>query len=58
MTTRMEQLASQRADEIRKSMTRCRRHREREVARKSVRQRAGWTLVEIGLRLARPSGNA
>jgi hypothetical protein len=57
-TTRMEQMASQRAEEMRRSMARCRKSGPREGIRKSVRQRAGWTLVEIGLRLARPSGNA
>jgi hypothetical protein len=57
-TTRMEQMASQRADEMRRSMARCRKNGPREGTRRSVRQRAGWTLVEIGLRLARPSGNA
>jgi hypothetical protein len=57
-TTRMEQVASQRTEELRRSMARCRRSGPRNEARKSVRQRAGWTLVEIGLRLARPSGSA
>jgi hypothetical protein len=58
----MEQMASQRAEEMRRSMARCRRSGTRQAGRhnphRSVRQRAGWTLVEIGLRLAGSSGRA
>jgi hypothetical protein len=61
------QLASQHAAELRASGDRARRHhiaagprnpvrhnsvRHRSVRHRSVRHRAGWTLVEIGLRLA------
>jgi hypothetical protein len=31
---------------------------ERPAARRSARQRAGWALVELGLRLAAPAGEA
>lgn len=51
------QLASQRAAELRASGDRARRHlsaagTRNAVRHRSVRHRAGWTLVEIGLRLA------
>jgi len=57
----MEQLASQHAAELRAQRTQAhlaRRHVKRPGPRNSVRHRAGWTLVEIGLRLAGGSDDA
>jgi hypothetical protein len=54
----MDQLASQHTDELRTQAQRARLHVIRPVPRNSVRHRAGWTLVEIGLRLAGPSDHA
>jgi hypothetical protein len=51
----MSQLASQHADELRRRPGQARPHVSRPGPRNSVRHRAGWTLVEIGLRLAGPS---
>jgi hypothetical protein len=48
----MKQLVSQRHEELRTQARRSRRHVPRQAPRNSVRRRAGWTLVEIGLRLA------
>jgi hypothetical protein len=49
----MEQLASQHTAELRAQRAHlARRHVQRPGPRNSVRHRAGWTLVEIGLRLA------
>ena len=48
----MNQLASQHADELRRQPGQPRSHMSRPGPRNSVRHRAGWTLVEIGLRLA------
>jgi len=48
----MNQLASQHADELRLQPRPGRPHVSRPGLRNSVRHRAGWTLVEIGLRLA------
>jgi hypothetical protein len=52
----MEQLAAQRADELRRSGG-PRPHVTRPGARGSVRHRAGWTLVAVGLRLAAASAD-
>jgi hypothetical protein len=49
----LNQLASQHADELRRPPARS--HVSPPGPRNSVRHRAGWTLVEIGLRLAGPS---
>jgi hypothetical protein len=54
----MDQLVSQHTDELRAQAQRARLHVMRPVPRNSVRHRAGWTLVEIGLRLAGPSDQA
>jgi hypothetical protein len=54
----MEQLASQHAEELRAQAHLTRRHVQRPGPRNSVRHRAGWTLVEIGLRLAGGSDDA
>jgi hypothetical protein len=54
----MDQLVSQHTDELRAQAQRARLHVMRPVPRNSVRHRAGWTLVEIGLRLAGPSDHA
>jgi hypothetical protein len=48
----MNQLASQHADELRLQPRPGRPHVSRPGPRNTVRHRAGWTLVEIGLRLA------
>jgi hypothetical protein len=48
----MEQLVSQHNEELRTQARRSRRHVPRQAPRNSVRHRAGWTLVAIGLRLA------
>jgi hypothetical protein len=48
----MNELASQRADELRLQPRPGRPHVSRPGPRNTVRHRAGWTLVEIGLRLA------
>jgi hypothetical protein len=47
-----EQLAREHARELRMQAQRARPRSRRPGPRRSVRRRAGWTLVEIGLRLA------
>lgn len=47
-----ELLAAERARELRAQAQQARRHVKRPGPRNSVRHRTGWTLVEIGLRLA------
>jgi hypothetical protein len=54
----IEQMVSQRTDELRAQAHLARRHVQRPGPRNSVRHRAGWTLVEIGLRLAGGSDDA
>jgi hypothetical protein len=54
----MDQLISQHSHELRTQAQRTRLHVMRPVPRSSVRHRAGWTLVEIGLRLAGPSDHS
>jgi hypothetical protein len=54
----MEQMVSQHTDELRAQAHLARRHVQRTGPRNSVRHRAGWTLVEIGLRLAGASDDA
>jgi len=55
----MEQLAGQHTAELRAPRAHlARRHVRRAGPRNSVRHRAGWTLVEIGLRLAGGSDDA
>jgi hypothetical protein len=54
----IEPLASRRPDELRSAATRSRLGRACRGPRRPVRQRAGWTLVEIGLRLAGNSSHA
>jgi hypothetical protein len=48
----MEQMVSQHIAELRAQAHLARRQVQRPGPRNSVRNRAGWTLVEIGLRLA------
>ena len=48
----MQELASQHAAELRAARGQARPHVIATGPRNSVRHRAGWTLVEIGLRLA------
>jgi hypothetical protein len=48
----IEQLARQRARELRMLAGHGRQRRTRPGPRTTVRHRAGWTLVAIGLRLA------
>jgi len=54
----MEQMVSQHTEELRAQAHLARRHVQRPGPRNSVRHRAGWTLVEIGLRLAGGSDDA
>jgi hypothetical protein len=54
----MSQLAIQHADELRAAAGRSRLHVAPAGPRNSVRYRTGWTLVEIGLRLAGVSDDA
>jgi hypothetical protein len=54
----MEQMVRQHTDELRAQAHLARRHVQRPGPRNSVRHRAGWTLVEIGLRLAGGSDDA
>jgi hypothetical protein len=54
----LEQIASRRTEELRAQAHLARRHVQRPGPRNSVRHRAGWTLVEIGLRLAGGSDDA
>jgi hypothetical protein len=54
----MEQMVSQHTHELRAQAHLARRHVQRPGPRNSVRHRAGWTLVEIGLRLAGGSDDA
>jgi len=48
----MSELAIQHANELHAAAGRARPHVSPPRPRNSVRHRAGWTLVEIGLRLA------
>ena len=54
----MEQMVSQYNKELRAQAHGARRHVQHPGPRNSVRHRAGWTLVEIGLRLAGGSDDA
>jgi hypothetical protein len=54
----MEQMVSQHTAELRSQAHLARRHVQHPGPRNSVRHRAGWTLVEIGLRLAGGSDGA
>ena len=54
----MEQMVRQHNDEMRAQAHLARRHVRHAGPRNSVRHRAGWTLVEIGLRLAGASDDA
>lgn len=54
----MESMVSQHTDDLRRQARLSRRHVRRPGPRNAVRHRAGWTLVEIGLRLAGGSDDA
>jgi hypothetical protein len=54
----IEQIIGQHTAELRAQAHLARRHVQRPGPRNSVRHRAGWTLVEIGLRLAGGSDDA
>ena len=54
----IEQMVSQHTNELRAQAHLARRHVQRPGPRNSVRHRAGWTLVGIGLRLAGASNDA
>jgi hypothetical protein len=54
----MDRLVSQHTDDLRSQAERARLHVTRPGPRNTVRHRAGWTLVELGLRLAGPSDHA
>ena len=47
-----ELVASERARELRSQAEQARLHVQRPGPRNSLRHRAGWTLVEVGLRVA------
>jgi hypothetical protein len=49
-TWALEPVARQRQEKIRQEAARCRRHAPRRPGR--WRERLGWALVEVGLRLA------
>ena len=51
----IELLADEHANELHRSLQH--RHAPRRSPRGSVRHRAGWTLVEVGLRLAGTSAD-
>jgi hypothetical protein len=53
----MEQIASQRTEEIRRSAGTCRARVIRRGPRNPIRHQAGWALIELGLRLAGSSGD-
>lgn len=48
----MKQIVGQHTEELRAQAQTARLHVQRPGPRNSVRHRAGWTLVEIGRRLA------
>jgi hypothetical protein len=48
----MQRIIDQRGEELRTQAHRARLHVQRPGPRNTVRHRAGWTLIEIGLRLA------
>jgi hypothetical protein len=54
-TQMLDEVASQHITEVRQSASRCRRPsaavREQ---RESIRERAGWTLINVGLKLTDP----
>jgi hypothetical protein len=52
-----QQIACQRYEELRRSAQRCRSPLSRRRVRRSVRHHVGWALVEIGLAVARGSGD-
>jgi hypothetical protein len=54
----LEQLASQRTNELRRTAGSCRAHHAQRGPRLPIRHQAGWALIEIGLRLASSSGDA
>jgi hypothetical protein len=54
----MSQLAVRHAGELRAMARRSRPHVTPAGPRNSVRYRAGWTLIEVGLRLAGASDDA
>jgi hypothetical protein len=54
----IEILFRQRESELRRSTSRQGAHVPRRRRRRSVRHRAGWALVAIGLTLAHGSGDA
>jgi hypothetical protein len=58
-THMLDQIASQRITEVRESASRCHRPSaaDREE-RESIRERAGWTLINVGLKLTDPPAKA
>jgi hypothetical protein len=54
-TQMLHEIASQHITEVRESAARCRQASavEREP-RESIRERAGWTLINVGLKLTDP----
>jgi hypothetical protein len=57
-TQMLDRVASQHLTDARQSASRCRRPSatEREQ-RESIRERAGWTLINVGLKLTDPPAN-
>ncbi len=58
-TQMLDEVASQHITEIRQSASRC--HRASAAAREqreSIRERAGWTLIAVGLKLTDPAAKA
>jgi hypothetical protein len=52
----VQRIISQHHEDLRSQAQQARLHVQRPGPRNSVRHRAGWTLIEVGLRLAGPSG--
>lgn len=51
----LDHVASQHMTEVRESASRCRRPSEAtREERESMRERAGWTLINVGLKLTDP----
>jgi hypothetical protein len=58
-TQMLDQIASQHISEVRESASRCHQPSaaDREE-RESIRERAGWTLINVGLKLTDPPAKA
>jgi hypothetical protein len=57
-TQMLDEVASQHITEVRQSASRCHRpSAEDREQRESIRERAGWTLINVGLKLTDPPAN-